>query len=200
MADTKISALASGAPAQSSDQYVVARSGANYKLTLTEIAANMPDTTIKGSLVVNENGADKDTRIEGDTDANLFFVDASTDRIGVGTATPAQKFDLSTGNMAFSGTAQRILGAFSGAAANRTCFQSIGSNSETRVSAIPSGTGSVSSFSAFNNSATTSGNAVSVNVDSDTTALSSVALSTAANALPLTFQLTLAGEIGRAHV
>lgn len=194
MADTKISALASGAPAQSSDQYVVARSGANYKLTLTDIAANMPDTTIKGSLVVNENGADKDTRIEGDTDANLFFVDASTDRIGVGTATPAQKFDLSTGNMAFSGTGQRILGAFSGAAADRTCFQNISSNSETRVSALPSGTGSVASFSAFNSSAATSGNAVSVNVDVDTVALSSVAVSTAANALPITFQLTPSGS------
>lgn len=52
MADTKISALASGAPAQSSDQYVVARSGANYKLTLTDIAANMPDTTIDRKSVV----------------------------------------------------------------------------------------------------------------------------------------------------
>ena len=42
MADTKISALPSGAPAQAGDEYVVARSGANYKLTLTNIAASMP--------------------------------------------------------------------------------------------------------------------------------------------------------------
>jgi hypothetical protein len=42
MADTKISALASGAPAQAADEYIVARSGANYKLTLTNIAASMP--------------------------------------------------------------------------------------------------------------------------------------------------------------
>lgn len=42
MADTKISALPSGAPAQAGDEYVIARSGANYKLTLTNIAASMP--------------------------------------------------------------------------------------------------------------------------------------------------------------
>jgi hypothetical protein len=42
MADSKISALASGAPAQAGDEYIVARSGANYKLTLTNIAASMP--------------------------------------------------------------------------------------------------------------------------------------------------------------
>jgi hypothetical protein len=42
MADTKISALPSGAPAQAGDEYVIARGGANYKLTLTNIAASMP--------------------------------------------------------------------------------------------------------------------------------------------------------------
>jgi hypothetical protein len=42
MSDTKISALPSGAPAQAGDEYVVARSGANFKLTLTDIAASMP--------------------------------------------------------------------------------------------------------------------------------------------------------------
>jgi hypothetical protein len=37
MADTKISALASGAPAQAGDEYVIARSGANFKLTGTNL-------------------------------------------------------------------------------------------------------------------------------------------------------------------
>ena len=47
-----------------------------------------------GSFVFNEAGADKDFRIEGDTDANLFFADASTDRIGIGTATPSHLLDV----------------------------------------------------------------------------------------------------------
>ena len=41
-----------------------------------------------GSAIFNEQGNDVDFRIEGDTDVNLFFVDASTNRIGVGTSVP----------------------------------------------------------------------------------------------------------------
>lgn len=47
-----------------------------------------------GGLTVNEQGADADTRIEGDTDANLVFVDASTDRVGIGTNAPSAKFNV----------------------------------------------------------------------------------------------------------
>lgn len=38
--------------------------------------------------VFNESGADWDFRIEGDTEVNLFFVDASADKIGIGTNAP----------------------------------------------------------------------------------------------------------------
>lgn len=55
-----------------------------------------------GSLVINEPGNDYDTRIEGDTDTNLVFVDASTDRVGIGTNAPAQKLDVGTGNLQVS--------------------------------------------------------------------------------------------------
>lgn len=41
--------------------------------------------------VINEQSKDSDTRIEGDTNANLFFLDASTDRIGINNATPSAK-------------------------------------------------------------------------------------------------------------
>jgi len=44
MADTKISALSSGAPAQAGDEYVIARSGANYKLTGTNILGLVTST------------------------------------------------------------------------------------------------------------------------------------------------------------
>lgn len=47
-----------------------------------------------GGLVANETGADTDSRIEGDTDANLLYADAGNDRIGIGTATPATKLDV----------------------------------------------------------------------------------------------------------
>jgi hypothetical protein len=47
-----------------------------------------------GTFVFNESGADKDFRIEGDTDANLFFTDASTDRVGIGTSSPGAQLQL----------------------------------------------------------------------------------------------------------
>ena len=38
------------------------------------------------SVIFNESGLDIDFRIEGDTDPNLLFCDASTDRVGIGTS------------------------------------------------------------------------------------------------------------------
>ena len=46
-------------------------------------------------VVFNDGGENYDFRIEGDTNANLLFVDASTDRIGVGTSSPAEKLEIS---------------------------------------------------------------------------------------------------------
>ena len=40
-------------------------------------------------LTVNEDGADVDFRVEGDTEANLLFVDAGEDKVGIGTGTPS---------------------------------------------------------------------------------------------------------------
>ena len=59
--------------------------------------------SLDGAVVVNESGADKDFRVEGDGDANLIFSDASTDRVGIGTNTPAVKLDV-VGNAAVSGS------------------------------------------------------------------------------------------------
>ncbi len=44
-----------------------------------------------GGLVVNEQGNDTDSRIEGDNDANLTVWDASADRVGIGNATPTAR-------------------------------------------------------------------------------------------------------------
>ena len=52
------------------------------------------DANIDGTVTVNESGADKDVRIEGDSDENLLFVNAGTDKVGIGTATPGYKLDV----------------------------------------------------------------------------------------------------------
>lgn len=44
--------------------------------------------------VLNEDGADHDVRIEGNTDANLLKVDAGANRVGVGVAEPSEKIEI----------------------------------------------------------------------------------------------------------
>ena len=46
------------------------------------------------NLVINDIGAIYNVRIEGDADANLFFTDATNDKVGVGTISPAEKLDV----------------------------------------------------------------------------------------------------------
>lgn len=46
------------------------------------------------ALVVNEDSADYDFRVEGNGDANLIFGDAGNDRVGIGTSTPSTRFEV----------------------------------------------------------------------------------------------------------
>ncbi|MCD4811000.1 tail fiber domain-containing protein [bacterium] len=50
---------------------------------------------VSDSVVINEYSLDVDFRIEGDTEANLLFVDASTDNVGINTNTPRTSLELS---------------------------------------------------------------------------------------------------------
>jgi len=63
-------------------------------LDVTGVATFDNSSTFNGAFVFNELGGNVDLRMEGDTDTNLFFLDASVDRIGIGQAAPATKFDL----------------------------------------------------------------------------------------------------------
>jgi hypothetical protein len=46
------------------------------------------------AVVINDSGADKDFRVESDTDANCLFVDASANNVGIGTSSPVEKLDI----------------------------------------------------------------------------------------------------------
>jgi hypothetical protein len=209
--DKKISQLASGAPAQAGDEYVVARSGANYKLTLTNIAASMPPigattpntgafTTLSASTKVSTPlvdatssaggqlrnasgtsqlawgaGGGNNLSLEVATNINPANGSVSIAPTGTGTLTinPATAgtmnnvaiggttaaagtftaATITTGNLAFSGTAQRITGDFSNATvANRLMFQNSVTNGATSIYIIPNGTSTTSQFVAANNS------------------------------------------------
>jgi hypothetical protein len=98
MADIKISALSAltGANTATDDLYVVVDTSVpeTKNQTRAEMFQNIPASSFAAANVFNDAGADVDQRIEGDTDANLVFVDASTDRVGIGTATPTAKLQV----------------------------------------------------------------------------------------------------------
>lgn len=70
----------------------------------TATAGALTEKMIIGTtnLVINEPGNIFNVRIEGDTDANLFYTDATNSRVGVGTVSPAEKLDV-VGNIKLSG-------------------------------------------------------------------------------------------------
>jgi hypothetical protein len=72
----------------------------SYKLDVNGTLGVTGATTLQGALtvnnatVLNEGSGDFDTRIESDGNANMVFVDASTDRVGIGTGTPSKTLDV----------------------------------------------------------------------------------------------------------
>lgn len=98
-------------------------------VTNSSFAANV--LTINSAAVFNETGTDVDFRIEGDTDTNLLFADASLDRVSVGVAALAlAKFHVeatsipfrvsySSGNYMTIDVASDGMTTFDGAGGNR---------------------------------------------------------------------------------
>jgi hypothetical protein len=86
----------------------------------TATAGALTEKMIIGTtnLVINEIGAVFNVRIEGDTDANLFYTDATNSRVGVGTISPSTKltvFDSSAPQVTFdNGTSTFIVGNSAG--------------------------------------------------------------------------------------
>jgi hypothetical protein len=74
--------------------------GSASTIDAAAIGVTTPDTgafttlSASGAVVFNDAGADVDFRVEGDTDANLLFVDASADKVGIGTTSPGAKLSV----------------------------------------------------------------------------------------------------------
>jgi hypothetical protein len=88
-------------------------------------------------VVFNDGGANYDFRIEGDTNANLLFVDASTDRVGLGTSSPQYQLDVNT--------SARILGGGTAGVDDRLFISSLGNGGVGRGAAIVFAPGGLSS-------------------------------------------------------
>jgi hypothetical protein len=89
VADLKISQLTGGGASQAADEYVIARSGNNFKVTGANVAAAATSVGTLTSLTVSGNAT---------FDTNTLFVDAINNRVGVGTATPDQPLHVNSGS------------------------------------------------------------------------------------------------------
>jgi hypothetical protein len=105
-------------------------------------------TLTNSAVVVNESGADVDFRVEGDTDANLLFVDAGNDAIGIGTSSPGN-YRLKTvgAGFAFFGNNYFNVGIHDGSASQRGV--AFGYNSASQTGIIAAETSSAASNLAF---------------------------------------------------
>jgi hypothetical protein len=94
---------------------------------------------------------------------------------------------VSSGNLAFSGTAQRITGDFTNATvANRLMFQNSVTNGATIVGALPNGTSVTSVFRGFNNSDPTNAGQATIGINS-ASGFFDVAITGTGTYLPMTF-------------
>ena len=108
MADQKISQLTDGGNSQATDEYVVARSGANYRIDGASVAAaatsvgTLTSLTVSGDLTV---------------DTSTLKVDSANNRVGIGTASTDSTLYVvgpgSTGGMriAYNGTSENYYDA-----------------------------------------------------------------------------------------
>jgi hypothetical protein len=101
--DKKISALTSGAPAQAGDEYVIARSGANYKLTGTNLLALVTSTA--NTFTATQTLASGDLKLAGSTSGTVTFAVPAI--AGTNTVTfPAETMTVGFRNVPQSGSAK----------------------------------------------------------------------------------------------
>jgi len=105
-----------------------------------------------------------------------------------GRAISATAATLSSGNLTFSSTAQRITGDFTNATiANRLMFQTSTANSTTAVAVIPNGSGTIARLQAYNASDPTNASQLSIGVESSTDVRLTSGITGTGTYLPMTF-------------
>ena len=112
MADSKISALPSGAPAQAGDQTVIARGTSNFRLTVSDILAFLG---VPVSVANGGTGANTLTGVlKGNGTSAISAATAGTDYVAPGTATTF------TATQTFNGTSSTLAAVLTDAAETTT--------------------------------------------------------------------------------
>lgn len=78
--------------------------GDDGRFIIRENGATSIDLDANTQVIFNEQGLDRNFRIESDGIANMFFVDAGTNRVGIGTGTPVDRLEVAGGRVEFTAT------------------------------------------------------------------------------------------------
>lgn len=158
MTDKKISALASGAPAQAGDEYVVARANFNYKLTGTDLLGLVTSTANTFSAAQTFGTANATTvnaTLVDSTNIEATNYKAKDGTAAITISNSSGNVDVAT-NFNFSGTAARITGDLSNSPAiNRLAIQSNVTNGSTNLLLLPNGTATTTAINLSGNSSRT---------------------------------------------
>lgn len=136
------------------------------------------DSSLNGAVVINEAGADKDFRVEGDTDANLIVADASADAVGIGTATPGSKLDVK-GTLRLSGSSSGYVGLAPASTAGSTTYTLPSADGSSGNALVTNGSG-VLSWAAAGISASSANTFTALQTFSGSTSVLAMALKNAA--------------------
>jgi hypothetical protein len=78
--------------------YPVGGSSNNFEaMRISSLGALTVKNVATGHTVFNENGVDADFRVESDSNANMLFVDAGNNQVGIGTGSPRATLEVSSG-------------------------------------------------------------------------------------------------------
>jgi len=102
---------ASGALSQSNANLFWDNTNNRFLLGGTSIANSDINLGVDGSAVFNEQASNADFRVEGQTDPNLLFIDASASNVGIGTGAPSNFKLQVAGNIGPNTTSTQDLGS-----------------------------------------------------------------------------------------
>jgi hypothetical protein len=129
---------------------------ATSKASINMYASEAWSDTAQGTYIAFNTTANTTTTL-----AEKMRID-NAGNVGIGTASPAAKLDIGSGNLNFSSTGQKITADFSSTGASRFSFQTNAANTATYINVVPSGTGFRSDIIAWSSSDTTNSQYVSL--------------------------------------
>jgi hypothetical protein len=174
-------------------------------INITVGGVNMVDFTEGGTdeITFNEAGADLDVRIEGDTDTDLLFTNAGTDRVGVGTNSPSSKLEVdgditsthitSSGNISASGTVTMLTASIGGGiftSASLAAGGGGGGGTTTNALTVDNATLQLNSGTTFDGSAARTISIKDGGVDSDALAANIIVTQLTASAISASGTIT----------